>query len=41
LDISTKAERLFRQAIEIAPDLPEAWASLARYRKMGDATPPG
>jgi tetratricopeptide (TPR) repeat protein len=33
------AEQLFRRAISIAPDMPEAWAGLARYRKMGvDAT---
>lgn len=29
------AEQLFRRAISIAPDLPDAWAALARYRKMG------
>ena len=28
------AEQLFRQSIAIAPDQPEAWAGLARYRKM-------
>ncbi len=31
------AEALFRRALAIAPDMPEAWASLVRYRKMSDA----
>jgi tetratricopeptide (TPR) repeat protein len=29
-----QAEALFRHAISIAPDLPEAWAGIARWRKM-------
>ncbi len=29
------AQQLFRRAISIAPELPDAWAALARYRKMG------
>jgi len=31
------AEQLLRQAIAIEPDMPEAWAGLARWRKMSAA----
>jgi Flp pilus assembly protein TadD len=31
------AEQLLRRAISIEPDMPEAWAGLARWRKMGSA----
>jgi len=30
-----EAQDCFRRAIDIKPDLSEAWASIARYRKMG------
>ncbi len=29
------AQSLFRRALAVSPDLPEAWAAIARYRRMG------
>jgi tetratricopeptide (TPR) repeat protein len=34
------AEEQFRRALSIDPDLPEAWAGLARYRKMSNTDIP-
>jgi tetratricopeptide (TPR) repeat protein len=36
----SEAEDLFKRALSIDPDLPEGWAGIARYRKMGDGDAP-
>jgi tetratricopeptide (TPR) repeat protein len=35
-----ESEALFRRAISIAPELPEAWAGIARWRKMTNSDAP-